>query len=359
MIAAGGAVPVGSEDVAGSAGAVRHGWRRTRPCGGRCIRSTSSIWMRWWGAAAGVPSAARAGRRAGGVGHRRVAGRFGSDDKQGAAANFKGGFGFHPMLCFIEPLGLAAGMLRPGNANANTIADQLAVLDQAIGSLPEVWQAGHRPGDDPAQVARVLRVRADTAAHRRSCRAHRRRDRTLPEPGRPQLQHPPDRGRPVTPAGQHRRGQQHLRDPTAPAPAPPWTHPLSPAPSTHRALPCPPPGREGRLVTRRAHQRARLQFGLDADRIRAYRHHGCGLSQQEALPVSAKTCREGFARSGTHRHCPTRQPRSNPPLPARRPHPRRRPTPPRSSSHMAPDNTSDRLPSGVNPVRGRLMAEAR
>jgi hypothetical protein len=88
----------------------------------------------------------------------------GSDDKQGAAANFKGGFGFHPMLCFIEPLGLAAGMLRPGNANANTIADQLAVLDQAIGSLPEVWQAGHRPGDDPDQVARVLRVRADTAA---------------------------------------------------------------------------------------------------------------------------------------------------------------------------------------------------
>jgi hypothetical protein len=87
-----------------------------------------------------------------------------SDDKQGAAANFKGGWGFHPMLCFIEPLGVAAGMLRPGNANANTIADQIAVLDQAIGSLPEVWQHGHRPGDDPAQVTRVLRVRADTAA---------------------------------------------------------------------------------------------------------------------------------------------------------------------------------------------------
>lgn len=87
-----------------------------------------------------------------------------SDFKQGAAANFKGGWGFHPMLCFIEPLGLAAGMLRPGNANANTIADQVAVLDQAIGSLPQVWQAGHRPGDDPDRVARVLRVRADTAA---------------------------------------------------------------------------------------------------------------------------------------------------------------------------------------------------
>ena len=87
-----------------------------------------------------------------------------SDDKQGAAANFKGGWGFHPMLCFIEPLGVAAGMLRPGNANANTIADQIAVVDQAIASLPEEWRHGHRPGDDPAQVARVLRVRADTAA---------------------------------------------------------------------------------------------------------------------------------------------------------------------------------------------------
>jgi hypothetical protein len=87
-----------------------------------------------------------------------------SDFKQGAAANFKGGWGFHPMLCFIEPLGLAAGMLRPGNANANTIADQVAVLDQAIASLPQVWQAGHRPGDDPDRVTRVLRVRADTAA---------------------------------------------------------------------------------------------------------------------------------------------------------------------------------------------------
>jgi hypothetical protein len=87
-----------------------------------------------------------------------------SDFKQGAAANFKGGWGFHPMLCFIEPLGLAVGMLRPGNANANTIADQIAVLDQAMGSLPEAWQAGHRPGDDPAMVQHVLRVRADTAA---------------------------------------------------------------------------------------------------------------------------------------------------------------------------------------------------
>ena len=71
--------------------------------------------------------------------------------------------GFAPMLCFIEPLGLPAGMLRPGRATANNAADQLAVIDEAIGALPERWQAGHRPGDDPDDVQRRLVVRADTA----------------------------------------------------------------------------------------------------------------------------------------------------------------------------------------------------
>jgi hypothetical protein len=86
-----------------------------------------------------------------------------SEGKQQAAATFKGGFGFAPMTCFIEPLGLAAGMLRPGGATANNAADQLAVIDQAIGSLPAVWQAGHGDGADPAEVKRRLVVRADTA----------------------------------------------------------------------------------------------------------------------------------------------------------------------------------------------------
>lgn len=86
-----------------------------------------------------------------------------SEHKEGAAATFKGTFGFAPMLCFIEPLGLPAGMLRPGNATANNAADQLAVVDQAIASLPAVWQSGHRPGDDPAAVRRRVTVSADTA----------------------------------------------------------------------------------------------------------------------------------------------------------------------------------------------------
>jgi Transposase DDE domain group 1 len=63
-------------------------------------------------------------------------------EKEGATPNFKRGFGFHPMMAFVdhgaggtgEPL---AGMLRPGRANANTAADQIAVLDAALAQLPE------------------------------------------------------------------------------------------------------------------------------------------------------------------------------------------------------------------------------
>jgi hypothetical protein len=62
-------------------------------------------------------------------------------EKEGATPNFKRGFGFHPLLAFVdhgaggtgEPL---VAMLRPGRANANTAADQIAVLDAALDQLP-------------------------------------------------------------------------------------------------------------------------------------------------------------------------------------------------------------------------------
>jgi hypothetical protein len=67
-------------------------------------------------------------------------------EKEGATPNFKRGFGFHPLLAFVdhgdggtgEPL---AAMLRPGRANANTAADQIAVLDSALGQLPDAVRA--------------------------------------------------------------------------------------------------------------------------------------------------------------------------------------------------------------------------
>ncbi len=59
-----------------------------------------------------------------------------SQNKTGTAAHFKGGFGFHPMLCVTddgEPLSV---MLRPGNAAANNISDHIEVLDAAVAQLP-------------------------------------------------------------------------------------------------------------------------------------------------------------------------------------------------------------------------------
>ncbi len=63
-------------------------------------------------------------------------------EKEGAGPTFKRGFGFHPILAFLDhgPCGSGepvAAMLRPGSANANNAADQIAVLDAALAQLPE------------------------------------------------------------------------------------------------------------------------------------------------------------------------------------------------------------------------------
>jgi hypothetical protein len=58
-------------------------------------------------------------------------------EKEGAAGNFKGGYGFHPMLAYGDETSEAlAGELRSGNAGANTAADQIKVAEQAIQQIP-------------------------------------------------------------------------------------------------------------------------------------------------------------------------------------------------------------------------------
>jgi hypothetical protein len=87
-----------------------------------------------------------------------------SENKELAAPNYKGGYGFHPIYCFADATGETLGvLLRPGNAGANSIADHLTVLDQAIGQLPDEVAAGHQPGDDAALVRRPMQVRCDSA----------------------------------------------------------------------------------------------------------------------------------------------------------------------------------------------------
>jgi hypothetical protein len=73
-------------------------------------------------------------------------------DKTGASPTYKRGFGFHPLLAFLDATGEAlGGILRPGNAGSNTAADHIALLDMALAQLPI----------DPAEVEIV--ARADSA----------------------------------------------------------------------------------------------------------------------------------------------------------------------------------------------------
>ena len=58
-------------------------------------------------------------------------------EKEGAAGAYKRGFGFHPLLCFEATSGEAlAGILRPGNAGANTAEDHQEVLTRSLSQLP-------------------------------------------------------------------------------------------------------------------------------------------------------------------------------------------------------------------------------
>ncbi|MGY5034382.1 IS1380 family transposase, partial [Streptomyces sp. 900116325] len=82
----------------------------------------------------------------------------------------KGGFGFHPLLCFLANTGEAmSGRLRPGNSGANTAADHIAVLDDALAQIPDA----HRHGT-------AILVRADSAGSAKAFLAHLR---TLREHG--------------------------------------------------------------------------------------------------------------------------------------------------------------------------------
>ena len=75
-------------------------------------------------------------------------------EKEGAAGTFKRGYGFHPLLVFLDESREAlAAILRPGNAGANTATDHNQILDLALQQLP-------REVVEQAQIV----VRTDSAA---------------------------------------------------------------------------------------------------------------------------------------------------------------------------------------------------
>ena len=58
-------------------------------------------------------------------------------DKELAAGNYKHGYGFHPLGCWLDETGEAlAAVLRPGNAGSNTAEDHFTVLGMALEQIP-------------------------------------------------------------------------------------------------------------------------------------------------------------------------------------------------------------------------------
>ena len=77
-------------------------------------------------------------------------------EKEGAAPTYKKGFGFHPLMAYLDATGEAlAGLLRPGNAGSGTAADHVTVLDDALFQLPV----------DPHQVEVIARADSAGCSH--------------------------------------------------------------------------------------------------------------------------------------------------------------------------------------------------
>jgi hypothetical protein len=109
-------------------------------------------------------------------------------EKEQAAATFKGTFGYHPLLVWLDNTNEAlAGILRLGNAGANTAADHITVIDQALAQLPDT----HRHG-------MPVLVRADGAGYTGdTIRPTPRPDRPGPhDQARAVARSPPSQGRP-------------------------------------------------------------------------------------------------------------------------------------------------------------------
>jgi hypothetical protein len=90
-------------------------------------------------------------------------------EKEGAAGNYKGGYGFYPLMAYCDETGEAlAAILRPGNAGSNTAADHVAVIEDALAQIP-------------AELIETIEivVRADSAGATHEllgfCREHRLR----------------------------------------------------------------------------------------------------------------------------------------------------------------------------------------
>jgi Transposase DDE domain group 1 len=78
-------------------------------------------------------------------------------EKEGAAPNYKHGFGFSPLMAFLDATGEPlAARLRPGNAAPGNAEDHVIVLDEALAQLPI----------DPSTCEVIVRTDAAGCSHR-------------------------------------------------------------------------------------------------------------------------------------------------------------------------------------------------
>mgnify|MGYP000433305137 CR=1 FL=1 len=85
-------------------------------------------------------------------------------EKENAAATYKRGFGFHPLLVFLDATDEAlTGKLRAGNAGSNTASDHVELLGLALDQLPI----------DPSEVEVIARADSGALTHGfvNACRA--------------------------------------------------------------------------------------------------------------------------------------------------------------------------------------------
>lgn len=147
------------QEVFGSVASDTTVWRALDEIGAAQLKriavARAKVRARMWQLFGGPPRARAAGRNIGdGVVVLDVDATIllAHSDKEGAAATYKHTYGFHPILVTCDNTGeILAVKLRPGNAGANTAADHLDVLTDAIVQIP-------------TQYRRHLLIRGDSAA---------------------------------------------------------------------------------------------------------------------------------------------------------------------------------------------------
>jgi hypothetical protein len=91
-------------------------------------------------------------------------------EKERAAGNYKGGYGFHPLQAYLDETREAlGGVLRPGNAGSNTAEDHNAMIDLALAQIPADYIAGLEILIRSEPIRPVRRMGCWTTAVTRTC----------------------------------------------------------------------------------------------------------------------------------------------------------------------------------------------